>query len=388
VKPRLPRVVIWLGIVSLLTDVGTELIYPLLPVFLADVLHAPREFIGAVEGAAEATAALLKLVSGRLADRVARKKPLTVLGYAISSLVRPLVGLAASPAQVLLTRVADRVGKGLRSSPRDALLADATPRELRGRAYGLHQAMDNAGAIVGPAVATGLLALGISLRSIFLLAAIPGALAMCALVFGVKEPPAPAPSPHAATSVFGHVHGPTLALYIIAVGFFALGNSSDAFLLLRAQQLGVPTRYLPLLWMAHNGTKAALSTWGGALSDRVGRRPVIVAGWALYAVTYLAFGWATSAWQTWALFVLYGLYYALAEGPQRAIVADLVPAGARGTAFGWYNAVVGLVALPASLGFGKLADRYGARVPFTASAVMAALASLWLALLVRPRRSA
>ncbi|HEX8954174.1 MAG TPA: MFS transporter, partial [Polyangia bacterium] len=186
-KSRLPRIVVWFGIVSLLTDVGSEMIYPLLPLFLSNVLHAPRAFIGAVEGAAEATASLLKLVSGRISDRLRHRKPLVVLGYGISSLMRPIVGLATQPWHVLGTRVADRVGKGLRASPRDALLADAADPAERGRAFGFHQAMDNAGAIFGPVIATVLLGVGIKMRSVFLLSAIPGALAMTALVFGVRE---------------------------------------------------------------------------------------------------------------------------------------------------------------------------------------------------------
>jgi MFS family permease len=387
-KSSLPRVVVWLGVVSLLTDVGTEMIYPLLPMFLSDVLHAPRTFIGAVEGAAEATASLLKLISGRIVDRMQRRKPLTVLGYGISSLVRPIVGLATHPWHVLATRVADRVGKGLRSSPRDALLADAAPLEIRGRAYGFHQAMDNAGAIVGPVAATLLLYFGVKLRSVLLLSAIPGAMAMCALVFGVRESETTAPpKSRKAAGPMDPVARAALAKYLVAVVFFGLGNSSDAFLLLRAEQCGVAVKLVPLLWMAHNATKAALSTWAGALSDRVGRRAVIISGWALYGVVYLAFGFATHAWHVWALFVAYGLYYALTEGAGRALVADLAPADARGRAFGWYNAAVGIVALPASLGFGALADRFGARVPFTASALLAVAASLWLVLLV-PRRVA
>lgn len=382
-KSSLPRVVVWLGIVSLLTDVGTELIYPLLPLFLSDVLHAPRTFIGAVEGAAEATASLLKLVSGRLTDRAHRRKPLTVLGYGISSVVRPLIGLATQPWHVLVARVGDRVGKGLRTSPRDALLADAAPAEVRGRAYGFHQAMDNAGAIVGPVAATVLLAVGVGLRSVFWLAAIPGALAMAALIFGVREPEPSATAKASSTMApMDRDAKVSLTKYLVAVALFGLGNSSDAFLLLRAQQCGVAVRWVPMLWMAHNATKAALSTWGGALSDRVGRRGVIIAGWSVYALVYLGFGLAARQWHVWALFVGYGLYYALVEGTQRALVADLAPAGARGRAFGWYNAVVGIVALPASLSFGLLADRYGALVPFTASALLAAAASLWLAAVV------
>jgi MFS family permease len=383
-KNSLPRVVVWLGVVSLLTDVGTEMIYPLLPLFLSDVLHAPRTFIGAVEGAAEATASLLKLVSGRIVDMMTRRKPLTVAGYGISSLVRPLVGLATAPWHVLVTRVADRVGKGLRTSPRDALLADAAPAEMRGRAYGFHQAMDNAGAIVGPVAATLLLYVGVKLRSVLLLSAIPGALAMCALIFGVREETRVEPAKTGASvAPIDPAAKQSMARYLVAIVLFGLGNSSDAFLLLRAEQCGVAVRWVPLLWMAHNATKAALSTWAGALSDHVGRRALIITGWLFYAGVYLAFGIATQAWQIWALFVAYGVYYALTEGAGKALVADLAPAHARGRAFGWYNAAIGLVALPASLGFGALADRYGARVPFTVSALLAAAASLWLVLLVR-----
>ncbi len=387
-KNKLPTLVVWFGVVSLLTDVGTEMIYPLLPLFLSNVLHAPRTFIGAVEGAAEATASLLKLVSGRLSDRLRRRKPLTVAGYGLSSLVRPLVGLATHPWHVLATRVADRVGKGVRSSPRDALLADATDPAQRGRAYGFHQAMDNAGALVGPLVATALLAVGFEMRSVFFFAAVPGALAMGALIFGVREEPRSGSEVARAKARSAAPFSPTLSRYLVCVALFGLGNSSDAFLLLRGQQVGVPVKWIPLLWMAHNGTKAALSTWAGGLSDRIGRRRVIIAGWTLYAATYLAFGFASHAWQIWALFVVYGVYYAFVEGTEKALVADLVPAGARGRAFGWFNAVVGLAALPASLAFGALADRFGARVAFTVSASLAAAASLWLLLLVRPPRRA
>ncbi|MGZ3408036.1 MAG: MFS transporter, partial [Polyangia bacterium] len=280
----------------------------------------------------------------------------------------------------------DRVGKGVRSSPRDALLADATEAGERGRAYGFHQAMDNAGALVGPIVATALLAVGIKMRSVFLFAAIPGALAMGALVFGVREGVRDdgGDGPPAAKSKTLVPLSDEMRRYLVCVALFGLGNSSDAFLLLRAQQCGVAVKWIPMLWMAHNGTKAALSTWGGSLSDRIGRRRVIISGWLLYAVTYLAFGYASHAWQIWALFVFYGLYYSLVEGSEKALVADLVPMGARGRAFGWFNAVIGVAALPASLAFGAISDRYGAHAAFTVSATLAAAASLWLALLVRP----
>ncbi len=387
-KRKLPTVVLWLGMVSLLTDIGTEAVYPLLPLFLADVLHAPRLFIGTVEGAAEATASLLKVFSGRMTDQMDRRKPLTVLGYGLSSLVRPLIGFAIYPWQVLATRVADRVGKGLRSSPRDALLADSAPPGMRGRVYGFHQAMDNAGAVVGPLVATGLLTAGVALRNVFLLSAVPGALAMGALIFGVREERVARDATARVLVPLAPATRSALGRYLGAVALFGLGNSSDAFLLLRATQCGVATRYIPLVWMVHNATKAALATWGGSLSDRMDRRHVLIGGWAIYALVYLGFGYATSAREIWALFVVYGAYYALTEGTGKALVADLAPPAARGRVFGWYNATVGIVALPASLLFGALTDRYGAHVPFILAASLALVAAAWLMLVVIPKAEA
>jgi MFS family permease len=383
----LPRAVLWLGVVSLATDASSEMIYSLLPMFLTTVLHASAGLLGVIEGLAEATASLLKLVSGRLADRARRRKPLTLLGYGISSLVRPLAGLATAPWMIGVVRVTDRIGKGVRSSPRDALLADATPPEQRGRAFGFHRAMDNTGAVFGPALATALLALGVrSLRTVFLLAAVPGAVALCALGFGVREEPRDA-APRADGKVDGAAATDgALGRYLVALACFSLGNASDAFLLLRAQQLGVRAALIPILWMLHNATKAALSTTGGALADRWGRRAVIFAGWLIYVVSYLGFGFAGAAWQAWPLFVVYGVYYALVEGSERALVAELAGAGARGRAFGRYHAVIGLTALPASLGFGALADRFGPRVPFTAAAALAAVAALLLARVRLPAR--
>ena len=353
-----------------------------MPLFLSSVLGAPRLFIGAVEGVAEAIASLLKIVSGRLTDRTRHRKPLTLLGYGISSVVRPLIGLAMHPWQVLATRAADRVGKGLRSSPRDAMLADAAPSAGRGRVFGFHQAMDNAGAVVGPLLATLLLGAGVALRNVFLLSAVPGALALGALLFGVREPRAATPAEKEVMPPVDAITRRVLTRYLVAVGLFGLGNASDAFLLLRAEQCGVPIAQIPLVWMAHNATKAALSTWAGSLSDRFGRKRVIASGWVLYALVYLGFGVASHAWQMWALFGVYGVYYACSEGAGKALVADLVPRGLWGRAFGWYNAAIGLVALPASLLFGALSDRYGALVPFALSALLAGTASVWLAIRV------
>jgi MFS family permease len=362
------------------------MIYSLMPMFLTTVLGATTAFVGVVEGAAEAVSSLLKLVSGQLADRAQRRKPLTVLGYGVSSLLRPLAGLATAPWMILVVRVGDRVGKGLRSSPRDALLADVTPAPQRGRAYGFHRAMDNAGAVVGPLVATALLGAHVSIRSVFLLAAIPGAVAMLSLVAGVREPPRPPAPPHSDAVAAPPIPG--LRAYLFAVGLFALGNSTDAFLLLRAQALGVDVRLIPLLWMMHNAVKAGLSTWGGAISDRFGRRRVILAGWTLYALCYLGFGLAVQAWQAWALFAIYGVYYALVEGSEKALLVDLVGPAQRGRAFGRYYAVVGFAALPASFGFGLAVERFGARDTFTTAALLAALAAGSLAAWVPELRRA
>jgi MFS family permease len=378
-KPdQLPRAVLWLGIVSLATDAASEMIYPLMPLFLTTVLGASGSFIGLIEGSAEATASLLKLWSGKLADRARHRKPLTLLGYGISSTLRPLAGLATAPWMILAVRLGDRVGKGIRSSPRDALLAEVTSPAQRGRAFGFHRAMDNAGAVIGPITATLLLLGHFSLRSVFLLAAIPGALAMVALAAGVREPEREitARPPNSAPQT-SSTRG--FRAYLVAVGLFAIGNSTDAFLLLRAQSLGVDPKLIPLLWMMHSGVKAALSTLGGALSDRLGRRRLIVSGWSLYALCYLGFGLADRPWQIWALFAAYGLYYAMVEGTEKALVVDLVGAGARGWGFGRYYAVVGLAALPASFAFGVAIDRFGARATFTTAAALAMAAALILA---------
>ena len=354
--------------------------------------------MGAVEGVAETTASLLKLVSGWLADRMPRKKPLTVLGYSLSSLTRPLVAAATAPWMVLVIRFADRVGKGLRSSPRDALLAEVTPAERRGAAYGYHRAMDNAGAVIGPLVGFALVGgLGTSLRTVFALAAVPAALAVASLLWGVREPPAlTRPTPHGpgAARAIGAAGaaGVTAAArraaggdrralrrYLLAVGLFTLGNSSDAFLLLRARAAGVPQAEVLLLWTLHNVVKAALSHRFGALSDRLGRRGLITVGWLLYGLTYLGLGLAEKVWQIWLLFALYGLYYALVEGSEKALVADLSGPAERGRAFGYFHAVTGLLALPASLGFGLLYRPERPIVAFAAAAGCALGATVVLA---------
>jgi len=378
--------------VSFLTDAATEMIYPLLPLFLSTVLGANASFIGAIEGVAETTAALLKLASGWWSDKVKKRKPLVVIGYGIATIARPFTAIAQTATQVLAIRVTDRVGKGIRSAPRDALLAESTDAASRGRAFGFHAAMDNAGAVLGPLMAFVLLRqFDVSLRNVFWLAAIPGALAFIVLVVAVKEI---RHTPAADSSSTPHAHssaplGTRFWLYIGVVFLFTLGNSTDAFLLLRANQLGVAVALAPILWAFLNFVKAALGTWGGALSDRFGRKPLIVAGWGIYALVYFGFARATEQWHAWALFASYALFYAFTEGTEKAFVADLIPVERRGAAFGWFNLAIGLGALPASLIFGMIWDRYSASTAFTFGATVAILASAGMFLITpKPRRGA
>lgn len=378
---RLPRTVIALGVVSFFTDVSSEMIYPLLPLFLSSTLGAGALTIGAIEGAAESVAALLKLASGWWSDRMPRRKPLVVVGYGLASVVRPLIGLAQSTSQVMALRLADRVGKGIRGAPRDALIADAVDPRERGRAYGFHRAADHAGAVVGPLAAFVLLGWGgISLRSVFLLAAIPAALAVLTLLLGVREPARHTAGPARAPRLERAGLGARFWRYLVVLLVFTLGNSTDAFLLLRAAELGVSAAMLPVLWAMLHVVKSAASTPGGILSDRMGRRPLIVGGWIVYAAVYVGFAHAALAWHAWALFAAYGLYFGLTEGVEKALVADLVGAEVRGAAFGWYNLAIGIAAFPASLLFGAIWQWAGAPAAFTFGAAMAVVASLGLAL--------
>ena len=381
--PGLGRNVYALGAVSFFTDVSSEMIYPLLPVFLTTTLGASAGFIGAIEGAAETTAALLKLASGWWSDRVQRRKPLVVAGYALASAVRPLVALARSASEVLVIRVTDRVGKGLRNAPRDALIADSVHPNIRGKAFGFRNAADHAGALVGPLIAFALLQWGgLTLRTVFWLAAIPGAIAVAIAVIGVREVARKEAAAKEAELQGGM--GRPFWWFLVVVFVFTLGNSTDAFLLLRAAELGVPVAMAPILWAVLHLVKSASNVPGGALSDRVGRKPTLVAGWLVYAAVYLLFARATQAWQAWALFAAYGLYFGLAEGTLQALVADMAPVDRRGAAFGWFHLAVGIGALPASVLFGALWDRFGSATAFVAGASLALAASIGLLVTSRP----
>ncbi|MCS7065354.1 MAG: MFS transporter [Fimbriimonadales bacterium] len=378
-KARLPKAVVALGAVSLLNDISSEMIYPLLPLFLAQ-LGASVAFIGLIEGIAETTASLLKLVSGWLADRFGRYRQLTAFGYGLSVLTRPLLALTTAPWQVLGLRFADRLGKGLRAAPRDALIAHATQPLHRGLAFGFHRGMDNLGAAIGPLLASGILLLAPQdYRLVFWLAVVPALVSLVALAHGLRSVSEPVP---VNTAVPWRLKLPRgrFRWLLLCILIFTLGNSSDAFLLLRAEQAGVSAALVPLLWAGLNLLKSLLATPGGALSDRWGRPRVLLMGWLIYALVYAGFGFASTAWHIWALFGLYALYFALTEGTERAMVAELVPPEQRGQAFGAFHFVVGVGMLPASLLFGLVWQAFGATTAFLMGATLALLASLLLTL--------
>lgn len=384
--PRRPRLlgldrnVVLLGVTSLCNDVSSEMIYPLLPTFLTVVLGSSPAYIGLIEGVADSTASVVKLLSGRLSDRLARRKGLVVAGYAIATVARPLVAAATAPWHVLVLRFSDRTGKGLRAAPRDALLTESSPASAWGRSFGFHRAMDHLGAVIGPLIAFLLMSVFAErYRLVFALASIPGVLALAVVAFGVREPghtlaPAPANSTWQAPSR-------PLRNFFVALLIFTLGNSTDAFLLLRARQLGVSVAALPLLWSLLHVTKSVSSIPGSGLSDRLGRKWIIFLGWVIYALVYLGFAWATTELEIWMLFASYGLFFGLTEGTERALVADLAPTQ-RGAAFGYYHLIIGIAALPASVMFGLLWGWGGPALAFTVGAALAGLAALVFVLLV------
>ena len=378
---RLDRGVFALGFVSFLSDVASDMIYPLLPDFLTRTLHAGPAALGLIEGVAEATASLMKAVAGWWSDRARRRKPLVVLGYSIATFARPLVGIASNWTQVLAIRFSDRVGKGIRTSPRDALLADIVPEGERGRAYGIQRAMDNAGAVAGPLLAAFLLRFVFeNERSVFLLAFVPGILAILVLLAFVREPKRAPRLPAATRAAASDGRLPGRLWSVLAIfAVFALASSTDAFLLLKAGDSGVPLWQIPLLWAFFNGVKAATGVPGGVLADRMGHVRTILAGWAVYAVAYVGFAFAATASQVWGLFAFYALFYALTEGAERALVADLVGASARGRAFGAFHASVGLASLPASVLFGVWWKVFGPRTAFLIGGALAVVAAAALA---------
>ncbi|HUE72142.1 MAG TPA: MFS transporter [Pirellulaceae bacterium] len=385
-RAKLPRNVWLLGFASLLNDIASEMIYPLLPHFLLAVLGGSKQFLGIIEGAAESLASLLKLFAGAWSDRARQRKSLAVAGYAIAALVRPLFGLATAPWHALSLRLADRFGKGIRTAPRDALIADSTDATVRGRAFGLHRGMDHLGAAIGPLMAMIFLWLWPAhLRTMFVLTLIPGLAVVALLIFGLREPPRAAPATQEPLEWTLRPFGANFRVFLAALVLFTLGNSSDAFLLVRAGELGVPQHLLPLLWFAFHVVKSSGNMAGGALVDRAGPRLPLAAGWLAYAAIYLGFAFASSVWHVWTLFLGYGIYYALAEPAEKTLVAQLAGPQHKGLAFGWYNLAIGIGALPASVIFGILYQQFGPVVAFGSGAGLA-VGAVALLIFVRATR--
>jgi MFS family permease len=384
----LPRNVWALGLTSFFTDISSEMTLNLVPLYLFNVLLVKTSTIGLIEGIAEATASLLKVFSGYLSDRIAKRKGLTVGGYALSAISKPFLYFADTWGWVLSIRFADRTGKGVRTSPRDALIADSINEDQRGLAFGVHRAADTAGAFIGLIIAAvvvwhtqagSTLLSRRTFQTVVLLSIIPGVLSLLSVAFGVRErSPAQTgkPSPRLSLGVFQ----PRFKYFVSIVILFTLGNSSDAFLTLRAQERGLNVLQVMGMLITFNLVYALLSGPAGALSDRIGRRRLLIAGWLLYGLIYLGFGLAQAGWQIWALYAMYGVYYGAVEGTAKAYVADLVSPHQRGTAYGVFNAAVGLTAFPASLiagllwqGVGPWAG-FGASAPFFFGAGLALLA--------------
>ncbi|MDH5695085.1 MAG: MFS transporter [Dehalococcoidia bacterium] len=387
--------VFFLGMVSLLTDVSSEMIFTLVPLFLSNVLGAATTIIGLVGGLSESTDAIFRIFSGWFSDRVGKRKPLAVLGYSMSTIAKPFMYLAASWGSVLAIRFGDRVGKGIRTSPRDALVADSVAAGERGRGFGLHRAMDTTGAVLGLAIAAVIIylvqggELALSLKTyqwLVVVGVVPAVLAVLALLFFVREMKKPPPGgvdrglPRSRLTAGFDTR---FKVFLAIMAVFTLGNSSDFFVILRAQNLGSSVIYVVLMLVVLNVTYSVTSLPAGILSDRLGRRRVITLGWFIYALVYLGFAVASETWQVWLLFACYGIYYGVVEGVARAFVADLVPEEKRGTAFGLYHGVVGLTLLPASLLAGWLWQAYSPAAPFFFGAGLAFLAMLGIMGLVR-----
>lgn len=377
----LPRNVRILGAASLINDTASEIIFPLLPSFLLSMLGGNKFLLGVIEGAADSIASLLKLWSGGRSDQAGRRKGFVLFGYTLTTLTRPLIALIVAPWQLFLVRCVDRVGKGVRASARDALIADSTAPGMQGRAFGFNRSMDHLGAVIGPLIATGfLLVWPGQVRTLFLLTLVPGLLLVTLVALGLREQVGVASRReklHLTLAPFE----PRFRRFLLALVIFTLGNSSDAFLLVRAGELGVHKEYLPLLWGAFHVIKSCSNLWLGRMVDKSGPQRFIVAGWLVYGAVYMAFAFASEVWHVAACFLVYALYYGLTEPSEKKLVAILAGQQRVGLAYGWYNFTIGIATLPASLLFGLLYDLGGPRVAFGSGAALAILA---VALLGRP----
>ncbi len=370
---------IWLlGLISLLNDAAGELVYSVMPLYVASVLMAGPKTLGLIEGVAEASSSLFRLLSGVLADKTRATKPWIVGGYALANLARPLLALVSTWPLALLLRFADRVGKGLRSSPRDAMLALSAPPERRGLAFGLHRSMDNIGTVIGPLLAAWMLARGMGVREVLLWVAVPGALTVLFTLL-IHEPPRERIYNPVPFSWNLRSFPASFKRYLLVLALFTLGNASNTFLLLRARDMGLPDYQIPMLWALVAGIAAFFSTPLSALSDRLGRTRLITFGWGVYGLFYLLLGLNSSQpWLLWPLFAFYGLFMAATEGAERALVADFAPADRMGTAFGWFNLTTGLLLLPSSLLFGWIWEAAGPALAFGIAAGFALLAATLL----------
>jgi len=379
-----------LSFVSLLNDTSSDIIYPLLPAFLALTLGASPFAIGLIEGFAESVASFLKLFSGYLSDKFDSRKLPVFLGYSLASITRPLLAFVGSWQQVLFVRVTDRVGKGIRGAPRDAIIAASVPEEKRGLAFGFNRAADHTGAVIGPIVAFFLLSYFAAdtnsptaqeYQQVFLFASVPVVIGLFVIVFFVKEIKQTKPEAEIAVTPIKlslKEFDDNFKRFLIVIAVFTLSNSTDAFLLLRAEQAGIAPAVLPLLWMALHLSKVFSSLIFGDLSDKVGRKTLIFAGWILYALVYAGFAFVNAAWQTWALFLIYGVFFGMTEGVEKALVADLVPKEKRGTAYGFYNLAFSITVFPASIIFGAIWTTFSAEAAFLTSALVSICAAVLL----------
>lgn len=378
---KLPKAVIALGLVSFFTDFSSEMIYPLLPLFLTEVLGAGALALGLIEGVAESVAAFLKLGAGFWTDRTGKRKPFLLAGYGLAGLVRPLIGLAWAWPVVLILRFMDRIGKGLRSSPRDALIADITEPGMRGRAFGVNRSLDHAGSVAGPLVAAGLITWGgFSLGHVFLAAAVPAVVVMLILVFAVPESRSRPNNTRAAFHFRDNWHKLPSGFrwFLACLALFTLGNATDAFLLLALHGAGIQAQAIAVLWAGHHLIKMVAAYVSGRLSDRLGRKALIGFGWLSHALVYLVFAFEPRSSMMVVVFLIYGLCRGLTGPVERALVADFAEQGQRGSAFGFYHLVVGIAALPASLLFGLVWYGFGAPWAFALDAVLAILALVCL----------